>query len=60
MVQEACTVTQKLELEQMSKRRIRRILNPNTNMIKLTRFPCCKFWVYSLHMTQFGRFWWYL
>ena len=28
------------------------------NMIKLTF--CWTFWVYLLHMTQFGWFWWYL
>ena len=54
--QELCTVTQKLDLDQMSERSIR-ILKV-TNMTKLTF--CCKFWVYSLRMTQFGRFWWYL
>ena len=30
----------------------------DTNMTELTF--CCKFWVYSLRMTLFGQFWWYL
>ena len=30
----------------------------DTNMIKFTF--CCKFWVYSLRTTLFGRFRWYL
>ena len=37
----------------MSERSIR--IPKDTNMIKLTF--CCKFWVYSLRMTLFGRSW---
>ena len=44
--QEACTVTQKLDLDQMSEKSIR------TNMIKLT--ICCKFWAYLLRLILFG------
>ena len=50
--QEVCSVTQKLDLDQVSERSIR-ILKDKI-MIKLTL--CCKFWVYSLRMTLFGRF----
>ena len=54
--QEACTVTQKLDLDQMSERSIRTL--KDTNIIKLTF--CCKFWGCSLCMTLFWWFWWYL
>ena len=39
-----CTVTLKLDLDQMFERSI--LTQKDTNMIKLTF--CCKFWVYSL------------
>ena len=46
---EACTVTQKLDLDQMSERGIRMIRTLMvTNMIKLTF--CCKLWHDSLWM----------
>ena len=48
--QEACTVTRKLDLDQMSERSIRTL--KDTDMIKL--IFCCKFGVYSLRMTLFG------
>ena len=49
-IREACTVTQKLDLDQMSERNIRTL--KDTNIINLT--ICCIFWVYSLHMTPTG------
>ena len=53
---EACAVTQKLHLGQMSERSIR--TPKDTNMIKL--IFCCKFGVYSLSMNLFGWLWWYM
>ena len=47
--QEACRVTQKLDLDQMSERNIYICILKDTKMIKLTFY--CKFWVYSLPMT---------
>ena len=47
---EACTVTQKLDLDQISERRLRTL--KGMNMIKLTF--CCEVLVYLLCMTLFG------
>ena len=51
--EEAGTVTQKLDLDQMSKRSMYTLMD--TNVIKLSL--CCQFGVYALRMTLFGWFW---
>ena len=48
--QKACTITRKLDLDQMSERIIRTLMD--TNITKLAF--CFKFWVYSLRMALFG------
>ena len=48
-IPEACTVTQKMDRDQVSERRIRTL--KDTDMIKLTL--CCNFAIYSLRMTLF-------
>lgn len=60
--QEACMITQKLDLDQMWKEQTHTLKTVKdtevTDSVKLTF--CCKIWVYSLDMTMSEWFWWYL